>query len=376
MKLNRASLADKAGWAAAHVTLPQYDVAAMAEATKAAPAWVHFGTGNIFRAFIAVLSQRLLNEGLTDKGIIMANTHDPAIIDTVFTPYDNLCISVVLNPDATTRREIVGSIAEGLKADSSNEAAMTRFKEIFTNPSLQMLSFTITEKGYALRQPDGAFLPAVEADMEEGPHNTKNAMATLTKFLYWRWQAGGAPLAVCSLDNCSHNGEVFHNSVSTIAKAWVENGLVEADFAAWLDDETKVSFPWSMIDKITPRPSKEVQASLEADGIEGMETIVTGKGGYTAAFVNAERPQYLVIEDKFPNGRPPLEKAGVYFCDRETVNKTERMKVTTCLNPLHTAMSVNGCLLGYTKIADEMKDPDITALITRLGYGEGLPVVT
>lgn len=376
MKLNRASLADKAGWAAAHVTLPQYDVAAMAEATKAAPAWVHFGTGNIFRAFIAVLSQRLLNEGLMDKGIIMANTHDPAIIDTVFTPYDNLCISVVLNPDATTSREIVGSIAEGLKADSSNEAAMTRFKEIFTNPSLQMLSFTITEKGYALRQPDGAFLPAVEADMKEGPHNTKNAMATLAKFLYWRWQAGGAPLAVCSLDNCSHNGEVFHNSVSTIAKAWVENGLVEADFAAWLDDETKVSFPWSMIDKITPRPSKEVQASLEADGIEGMETIVTGKGGYTAAFVNAERPQYLVIEDKFPNGRPPLEKAGVYFCDRETVNKTERMKVTTCLNPLHTAMSVNGCLLGYTKIADEMKDPDITALITRLGYGEGLPVVT
>ncbi|MCI8849863.1 MAG: mannitol dehydrogenase family protein, partial [Oscillibacter sp.] len=75
MKLNRASLADKAGWAAAHVTLPQYDVAAMAEATKAAPAWVHFGTGNIFRAFIAVLPQRLLNEGLTDKGIIMANTH-------------------------------------------------------------------------------------------------------------------------------------------------------------------------------------------------------------------------------------------------------------------------------------------------------------
>ena len=70
---------------------------------------------------------------------------------------------------------------------------------------------------------------------------------------------------MCSLDNCSHNGEVFHNSVSTIAKAWVENGLVEADFAAWLDDETKVSFPWSMIDKITPRPSKEVQASLEAD---------------------------------------------------------------------------------------------------------------
>lgn len=131
-----------------------------------------------------------------------------------------------------------------------------------------------------------------------------------------------------------------------------------------------------MIDKIVPRPSKVVEESLTADGIEGMEAIVTKKGGYTAAFVNAERPQYLVIEDKFPNGRPPLDKVGVMFCDRETVNKVERMKVTTCLNPLHTAMSVNGCLLGYTKIADEMKDADIVALVKRLGYVEGLPVVT
>ena len=79
MKLNRASLADKAGWAAAHVERPQYDVAAVAEATKKAPTWVHFGTGNIFRAYLAALAQRMLNEGLTDKGLLMANTNDPAI---------------------------------------------------------------------------------------------------------------------------------------------------------------------------------------------------------------------------------------------------------------------------------------------------------
>ena len=153
MKLNRASLADKAGWAAAHVALPQYDVAAVAEATKKAPAWVHFGTGNIFRAYIAALAQRMLNEGLTDKGLLMANTNDPAILDIAYTPFDNLCIAVTLNPDATTSREIIGSIAEGIKADSSNEAAMARFKEVFTDPGLQMLSFTITEKGYGKRTP-------------------------------------------------------------------------------------------------------------------------------------------------------------------------------------------------------------------------------
>ena len=124
MKHNRASLADKAGWAAAHVELPQYDVAAVAEATKKAPTWVHFGTGNIFRAYIAALAQRMLNEGLTDKGLLMANTNDPAILDIAYTPFDNLCIAVTLNPDATTSREIIGSIAEGIKADSSDEAAM------------------------------------------------------------------------------------------------------------------------------------------------------------------------------------------------------------------------------------------------------------
>ena len=83
-----------------------------------------------------------------------------------------------------------------------------------------------------------------------------------------------------------------------------------------------------------------------------------------------------MIEDKFPNGRPALEKTGVIFTDRDTVNKVERMKVTTCLNPLHTALAVSGCLLGYTLIRDEMKDEDLVKLIRRLGYQEGLPVVT
>jgi fructuronate reductase len=130
-----------------------------------------------------------------------------------------------------------------------------------------------------------------------------------------------------------------------------------------------------MIDKITPRPHPKVRESLELDGIEGMEPVVTARKTFIAAFVNAEKPQYLVIEDSFPNGRPPLEEAGVVFCDRESVDKCEKMKVTTCLNPLHTAMSMYGCLLGYTLICEEMKDADIVRLIKRLGYVEGLPVV-
>ena len=98
-------------------------------------------------------------------------------------------------------------------------------------------------------------------------------------------------------------------------------------------------------------------------GFEDATPFVTAKTTYTAAFVNAEETEYLVIEDKFPAGHPPLEKAGIYFTTRETVDKAEKMKVCTCLNPLHTALAVLGCLLGPTRISEEMQDPELNACL-------------
>lgn len=376
MKMNAASIRNEsAQWEQLGVKLPAFDHEAMVARTKEHPMWVHFGAGNIFRGFIAALQQDLLNRGLSDRGIIAADTFDYDIIDKIYTPYDSLTMMVTLNPDGTTSREIIGSVAEGLRANSAEPEMMERFRSIFVDPGLQMISFTITEKGYALYRPDGSLMPVVQADMNEGPASARHAMSMVAALLYERFRAGGYPLAVVSMDNCSHNGEKLQSSVMTVARAWAEKGFVGQDFIDYLEDESKIAFPWSMIDKITPRPHKMVEESLLKDNIEDMTPIITAKNTFIAAFVNAERPQYLVIEDKFPNGRPPLEKAGVYLTDRETVNKTERMKVTTCLNPLHTAMSVYGCMLGYTLICDEMKDADIVALIKRLGYVEGLPVV-
>lgn len=376
MKMNADSIRNEAAqWKALGVKLPAFDHEAMVARTKEHPVWVHFGAGNIFRGFIAALQQDLLNHGLADRGIIAADTFDYDIIDKIYTPYDSLTMMVTLNPDGTTSREIIGSVAEGLRANSAEPEMMERLGAIFVDPGLQMISFTITEKGYALYRPDGSLMPVVQADMAEGPASARHAMSMVAALLYERFCAGGYPLAVVSMDNCSHNGEKLQSSVMTIARAWAEKGFVGQDFIDYLEDENKIAFPWSMIDKITPRPHKMVEESLGKDNIEDMTPIVTSKNTFIAAFVNAERPQYLVIEDKFPNGRPALEKAGVFLTDRETVNKTERMKVTTCLNPLHTAMSVYGCMLGYTLICDEMKDDDIVALIQRLGYVEGLPVV-
>ena len=376
MKLNLDSvLNEKDAWAAAGVALPKFDIAAMREATAKSPEWVHFGAGNIFRGFIGSLSQRLLNAGLAKTGIIACDTFDYEVIDKIYDAHDNLTLNVLLNPDGTTSREILAGVAQGLKANFADEKAAAQLKAIFRAPSLKMLSFTITEKGYQLRRTDGSLMPVVEADMKEGPAKARHAMSIVAALLLERFGAGALPMAVVSMDNCSHNGEKLMSAVLEVAEAWVKNGFAPAAFLDYLKDESKISFPWSMIDKITPRPHPMVEKSLSDAGIEGMAPIVTDKKTFIAAFVNAEKPQYLVVEDKFPNGRPPLEKAGVYFCDRDTVNMCDKMKVTMCLNPLHTAMSMYGCLLGYTLICEEMKDADIVKLVKRLGYVEGLPVV-
>ena len=213
MKMNLASLSDKAGWAAAGVVLPQYDVEKVIAETKANPMWVHFGAGNIFRGFIGSLAQRMLNAGVCDRGIIAAETFDYGIITDIYDPFDNLTMNVILNADGSFDREIQAGIVEGIQVDSSNAAMMARMKEIFTNPSLQFISFTITEKGYALRRVDGSLMPVVVADMEEGPAAARHAMSVVCAMLFERYKAGKYPLAVVSMDNCSHNGEKLQASV-------------------------------------------------------------------------------------------------------------------------------------------------------------------
>lgn len=375
MKLCREAIKDAASWNAIGIDVPDYDVAKIAENTKKAPVWVHFGVGNIFRIFIGSIADQLIQSGASDRGIICAETFDYDIINKIYEPYDNLVLAVTLKADGSTDKKVLGSLTEAIPANAKSEHSWNRLKEIFADAGLQMISFTVTEKGYALKGSDGSYLPFIVPDIENGPEAPTGAMAVVTAMLYHRFQTCGAPLAVVSMDNCSHNGEKLQTSVLTMAKEWRRRGLVGADFIDYLEDESKISFPWTMIDKITPRPSKEIADALETDGVEAMQPVITEKKTYIAPFVNAEGPQYLVIEDQFPNGRPALEKAGVYLTDRHTVNEVERMKVTTCLNPLHTALAVYGCTLGYDSIAAEMQDEQLVKLVNGIGPQEGMKVV-
>jgi fructuronate reductase len=377
MYLNDKALGDRAQWEKAGIELPRFDRGGMIKATLAAPEWVHFGAGNIFRVFPAALQQSLLEQGLAKTGIIVAAGRDGGIVDEVFRPCDNLTLGVTLKADGGIQKRVIASIAASFWMGKKED--FEALKGFFRAPSLKMASLTITEKGYNLYGGGGALLPEAAADIEAGPEGKDGAgpvnyIAKITALLYGRFRAGGLPLALVSMDNCSHNGDKLFAAVDTFAAGWAERGLAEKGFLDYVRDRGRVGFPWTMIDKITPGPDQGVKAMLEKAGFQ--DTKIYAKTTPAAPFVNAEEPQYLVAEDAFPGGRPALEKAGVLFTDRATVDRVERMKVCTCLNPLHTALAIFGCLLGYTKICDEMRNPDLVRLVEGIGYTEGLPVVT
>lgn len=377
MKLTLDGIKDRQAWEKAGIKLPGYDVEAVSKKAKDAPGWVHFGIGNIFRVFIGGIADGLLEEGVLDRGITCVETFDYDVIDKIYKPYDNLSLSVILHGDGTREYKVMGALAEAIKAQSSDPEQWNRLKEIFKAKSLQLVSFTITEKGYALQKADGSWFPFVEADINNGPDRATGAMAVLTAMLYERYKAGKYPIALVSMDNCSKNGAKLRESVLTMTEEWKKHGFVEQDFMDYVSDESIVAFPWTMIDKITPRPSEQIAADLEAIGVEDMQPVITGKKTYIAPFVNAEKPQYLVIEDSFPNGRPALEKGfGVYMADRETVNLSERMKVTVCLNPVHSATGPLGVVQGYELFAHMLNtNEDMMKMARMIAYDEGLPVV-
>lgn len=367
---NDAEAFKKAG-----VKLPLYDVAAVQKYTDEHPVWIHMGAGNIYHGFIASLQQNLINEGLQKSGILTLSTRSSETRDKILTPHDNLEMSVTLLPDTSVEMEIIASSTHDYLFNGEYPDEESKVRGFFRDKGLQLLSFTITEKGYALRDIEGNYLKLVADDLKNGPAHPKHGMSIVAALLLERFAAGALPLAVVSMDNCSHNGDKLKQAVVEIARAWVENGFADQSFIDYLNDGSKVSFPCTMIDKITPRPDPVIAQKLKDLGIDGMEPIKTTKGTFIAPFVNAEKPQYLVVEDDFPNGRPQLEKVGVLFTTKEGVDLCERMKVTTCLNPLHTALAVYGCILGYERISAEMDDALLVALVKKLGYEEGLKVV-
>ena len=156
MKLNDilSGRCNAAEWEAKGYVLPRFDIKAVREKTAQEPTWVHFGGGNIFRAFPAAILNEALNQGKYDRGVIVAETFDFEVVDKAYKPYGNLSLSVSLHSDGNIGKTVIASVTEALKADPQFPEDWGRLVQVFRAPSLQMISFTITEKGYSFSEAD------------------------------------------------------------------------------------------------------------------------------------------------------------------------------------------------------------------------------
>ncbi|MDR0975087.1 MAG: mannitol dehydrogenase family protein, partial [Ruminococcus sp.] len=112
MKLSLSGIKDRNIWEEHGYNLPQFDPKELAEATEKSPEWVHFGAGNIFRAYLAAAAQKAINEGALKTGIIAVEGFDPEIIEKIYRPHDNLSIYLTMSDD--TVKTIIGSVSDSL----------------------------------------------------------------------------------------------------------------------------------------------------------------------------------------------------------------------------------------------------------------------
>ena len=336
MKLNKESINNKE-WEEKGFITPKFDINLVKSNTEKNPRWVHFGIGNIFRAFPAVAAQSLIEQNLTDTGIIG--------IGRSFEEFDNLTIAVALKSDGEMESRIVASITQTLTREDNE----SEIKEIFLKDSLQMISLTITEKGYT--------------DIK----NDKSTLVFLCRLLYERFLNDKNNISIVSMDNLANNGDFLREVLIGISRKYDEEKFTE-----YVKNQ---AYPLTMIDKITPSPSPKVAKKLNQLGFLDTEIRVEGHGTSVSSFVNAEEIGYLVIEDIFPNGRPPLEKAGIIFTDRNTVTKIEKMKVGALLNPLHTIIAIFGSLLSIEFVYEAMENEALVSLIKHHSYREALHFV-
>jgi mannitol 2-dehydrogenase len=307
---------------------------------------VHFGVGGFHRSHEAMYIDRLLEQGTAqDWGIcgIGVLPSDRRMAE-VMAAQDGLYTLVVKHPDGTLEPRVVGSIVEYLFAPDDPEAVVEKMAVGTT----RIVSLTVTEGGYNFSPVTGEFdaaAPDVVADLQPGAA-PRTTFGLVTEALVRRRERGLPPFTVVSCDNIQGNGDVARRSFTAFA------GLRDRELGEWVDRE--VSFPNSMVDRITPATTDEEREEVRRRfGIDDGWPVV------------CEPFTQWVLEDRFGLGRPPLEDAGVQLV--EDVEPYELMKLRL-LNAGHQALAYFGYLAGYRLVHEAAQDPLFQRLL--LGYME------
>ncbi|SDP51747.1 mannitol 2-dehydrogenase [Pedococcus dokdonensis] len=342
---------DTLGNLRAEVGRPAYD---RSEVTASI---VHFGVGGFHRAHEAMYLDALMNDGQAlEWGLcgVGALPHDRRIIDTL-RQQDGLYTLVVKHPDGHREPRVIGSIVEVMFAPDDPQAVVDRLADDQT----RIVSLTITEGGYLVNQVTGEFDaddPSIQADLAAdfaGGDGPTTVFGFIVAGLDRRRREGRAPFTVMSCDNLPDNGDVAKKMIGAFARAR------DPELADWMAAE--VAFPNCMVDRITPVTAPEDIAHLADDfGVADAWPVV------------CEPFTQWVLEDRFGQGRPPFEDAGVQMVD--DVVPYELMKLRL-LNASHQALCYLGYLSGYRYAHEVCQDPLFARFLLSYMEDEGSPTL-
>ncbi|GAB3301780.1 mannitol dehydrogenase family protein [Parasphingorhabdus pacifica] len=301
------------------MTVPRYDRG------QVRGGMVHLGVGGFHRAHQAMYLDTLMNEGKAlDWGIVgVGLLPQDRRMNAVMNAQDCLYTLVVKHPDGSIEPRVIGSIVDYLFAPDDPDAVLAKL----TDPAVGIVSLTITEGGYHANQVTGEFDasdPAIQAEVRHGAV-PESAFGYITEALERRRAAGIAPFTVMSCDNIQGNGALARRMICSFAE------LRDPDLAAWIAEH--VSFPNSMVDRITPSTTDADRALLaERFGLEDGWPVV------------CEPFTQWVVEERFPSGRPAVDEVGAQVV--ENVEPYEPIKLRL-LNASHQALCYLGYLSGY-----------------------------
>ncbi|WP_061961330.1 mannitol dehydrogenase family protein [Demequina flava] len=300
----------------------------------------HIGVGGFHRAHQAMYVDRMLAEdptwGIVGIGL---RPEDRSTLDELAAQDGTYSLTIV-DPAQRETTRIIGSIVGTRHRDREGAALLV---STLADPAIRVVTLTITEGAYGIDPDSGEYVPRDEAAVADmaGSESPRSAMGLIVDALAARHRQGHSPFAVVSCDNIPHNGAVSKAAVLGMARVRVP------EIVSWISAE--VSFPSSMVDRITPAPTPAVrEAVADAFGIED------------ACAVRSESFVQWVLEDAFPHGRPPLGSAGVMMV--EDVVPYELMKLRL-LNASHQVMSYPALLAGIEWVHDACSEPRVRSLM-------------
>ncbi len=339
--------ADALATLTARAAVPTYDRATLSVGI------VHFGVGAFHRAHQAMYVDALLNAGearewaICGVGVMPA---DRSMADAL-AAQDQLYTLVLKHANGQYHPRVIGSIIDYLYAPDDPEAVIARLAD----PLTRIVSLTITEGGYAIDDITGRFnpdAPGIAQDIAtDGPPST--VFGLVCEALCRRRDARQTPFTILSCDNLQGNGARAREAFVSFARHR------DPDLATWM--EQAVSFPNSMVDRITP-------VTTDADRDE-----VSQRFGIADRWpVVCEPFTQWVMEDRFTAGRPPLEHVGVQVV--ADVGPYELMKLRL-LNASHQGLCYFAALCGYRYVHEAAQDPVIAEFLRQYMDEEATPTL-